>query len=516
MEAQRPIPWRKAAGAASARPVLVEREPMLKQMAKFALVASVLTLVACGGGTSPFTNRFGGGTGKLVVLVGDQPVCDVSSFRMTVTGVALVPQSGGSSVSVLSSAQPVTIDLASLMDVSALLSLNNVPAGTYSQITFTLANPQLTLVDYTQNPPAPATLAVTLPSLTVTYDVNPALTVTANGTAGLQIDFDLRNSIVTDTQGNVTGDANLVASVKPLSPVAGTGFGVIENLHGLVQSVSTTASGSFTGSVVVQTTGLAGTNRTVNLTSSTVLNGLTSDLASLLPQTFVEINAYVDSSGNIVATRLTAEEIDQEALQHAGFLGQITSVTRLASGDISEFTMIVQEEYPDVSAAVPLQASAQVVVLPSAVFYVAAPEDNTAQLALGPATVGIGQEVTVHGNYLAGQRGVPAVVNATSIYLREQTVEGNFSSLLAAGQDGKTGGFKFTPCSGVFQGQTISVLTFSGTEFENVTDLNSLTTTPTLLVHGELFYEPTLASSGTVTLTPPSNVLVSGKVHQLP
>jgi hypothetical protein len=488
---------------------------MRYRVLKVALMTSLLTWAGCGGGGgSSILNRLGTGTGTVVLLASDQPVCDVTSFQVTVTGITLVPQNGGTPVSVLSSSHPVKVDLASLMDVSALLSVADVPAGTYSQITFTLSNPQLTSVDFTQNPPVPTTIAPTMASLTLTYDISPVLTVSTNGTVGLQVDFDLLDSLSVDAEKNITGEANLLAQAAPVAAASGTGFGELKELHGLVQSVSTAASGSFTGSVTIQTAD--GNNLVVNLTSTTVLYGLANGLSNMFLQTFVEIGAFVDSSGNVVANRLTAEDVDQASLQHAGLIGEVTSVTRLATGFISQFTLVVRQEFPAVSSDIPLQSTMQVNVAPSTTFNISAPEDNTAQLSFDGTNLGLGQVVTAHGNYVPTARGVPAVLNATSIYLHTQSVLGNFTSPLAVAQDGVTGGFTFTPCSGVFQEQTISALTFSSTTFAGVTGLKGLTTTPTLLVRGQVFFEPTLTSAGTVTLTPPSTVLVTGKVHQLP
>ena len=221
-----------------------------------ALMGFLLTWVGCGSGGTSILNRFGAGTGTVVLLASDQPVCDVTSFQVTVTGITLVPQNGGASVSVLSSSQPVTLDLASLMDVSALLSVTDVPAGTYSQISFTLSNPQLTSIDFTQNPPVPATITPTMQSLTLTYDISPALSVTANSTVGLQIDFDLRNSLAMDRLGNVTGNADLVATAGPVTAASGTGFGELRDLHGLVQSVSSTGSGSTNWAILLPGNGV--------------------------------------------------------------------------------------------------------------------------------------------------------------------------------------------------------------------------------------------------------------------
>ena len=50
---------------------------------------------------------------------------------------------------------------------------------------------------------------------------------------------------------------------------------------------------------------------------------------------------------------------------------------------------------------------------------------------------------------------------------------GNFNTLLAAGSDGKTGGFTMTPCGGLFGGQAITVLTYPDTVFTGVSGLTA-------------------------------------------
>jgi hypothetical protein len=112
-------------------------------------------------------------------------------------------------------------------------------------------------------------------------------------------------------------------------------------------------------------------------------------------------------------------------------------------------------------------------------------------------------------------------VNATSIFLRLQTVLGNFSSQLPGSpqSDGKTGGFALVPCGALFQGvQSIDVLTFAQTAFANVSDLNGLTSGPMVAVKGLLFYDLTPITKNNITIngTPsmPAGVMEAKQVHQ--
>lgn len=488
---------------------------MRKQPLIFLLTLTLVTFTGCGGNGGSATSGFTTTTpGSVAVFASDQPLCDVVSFQVTLTGITLTPQSGGTPVSVLSSGQSTTVDFASLRDFTTLVNLGSAAPGTYSQVTLTLSNPQLKVLDSTQSPPAPTDVSATLDSLTITLNINPALSVASDSTAGLRLDFDLLQSLVTDTNGAVTGEINPVFTATPATISTGTGLGEIEDLHGLVQSVSTTTTGSFTGSLVIETA--SGANRTVNLTSSTVLDGATG-FGAIQLGTFVEVRGFVDSTGNIVAERLTAEEQEDLSLQQAAFLGVITSVEpRLSSGAVTQFNLLVREEFPEVGSGAPLLSNVTVTLQTTTQYFVTPGEANFAGLTFDATNIGLGQAVVVHGNFLPGTQGVLPVVNASSVYLRLQTVQGNFFKLLTVGTDGVSGGFDFIPCAELFQNQSFSVVTSSDTSFEGVSTLSGLTVAPTLLVKGLLLYEPTLTSADSVPLTPPSMVLLAARVHQLP
>src|SRR5260370_11538097 len=144
------------------------------------IVALVLVLalagvfsLSCGGGATSSVNKsvLGGAAGTLVVFVRDTPDCNIATFKITITGATLTPQGsaliGQTPVPVLSPGQTVTLDLATLKDFSALLAATTIQEGNFSQLNLTLANPQFTVIDFTQSPPAPVTFAGNLTTTTV-------------------------------------------------------------------------------------------------------------------------------------------------------------------------------------------------------------------------------------------------------------------------------------------------------------------------------------------------------------
>ncbi len=493
---------------------------MRKQTLLLGLIASIATLMmlGCGGGmtTSSFqqsTSSPSLNTGSVAIIGGDEPVCDVLSFDVTITGATLTPQGGGAPVSVISSTSPVKIDFAALMDFTALLNLASVPVGTYTKITLTLASPQLTILDTTASPPAPKTIIpTTLTTSTVTVDVTPPLTVVLNATVGLGLDFNLRKSVKTDNQGQVTGTVDPVFRAGPTRSDE-NGIGDVDELEGIVQSVSTTSTNpAFIGSFVLRPQ--VGADLTVNITSKTLFKeeGITG-LTGLTKGTFVEVNAFLDHDHNVIAKEVEVEPNEEAEQKKGAFLGRILSVTRDSKGKATQFKLFVRQEHPDdVSATVPKHSTLVVNVSTSTKFKITAEGTNRASLKFDPTTLGEGQEVVVHGQI---QLGPPPSLNAEAVFLRMQSIVGNFTSLIIAGSDGKTGGFIFTPCGGVFLGRPITVVTSHETAFAGVADLKGLTAKPTLIVKGVLLFEQTITSVGTVSVKPPTWVFEAQQVHQL-
>lgn len=449
---------------------------------------------------------------SVVVFGKDAPVCDVVSFTVTITNATLTPQGGGTPVPVISSGSPVMVDFARLMDFSSILNLASVNVGTYSQLTLTLSNPQIMVLDVTQSPPAPVSVPTTLTSSTITIDINPVLNVATTGSSGLEVDFNLRKSVQVDSTGQVTGSVNPVLVANPSTSPAEHEMKELDDLAGMVQSVSTTnTNSSFTGSITLETEDLQ--TFVLNVASTTNFEDV-SGLGGLAAGTFIEAEAFVDSSGNIVAKKVEAEDEEDENEKRSAFVGLISSVTRDTSGNATQFTLFVRGELPEEGSLAPVKSNLTVNIIPdSTTFRITARDTNEGGLSFNAGSLGVGQEVVVHGQIETGV--TPPTVDARGIFLRLQSLVGNFTSLLGAQSDDKTGGFTMVPCAPIFHGLPVPVVTFADTAFADVAGLGELTPAPTIVVKGLLLYQQTGVTLNGIALAPPTLVMEAKQVHQL-
>jgi len=236
-------------------------------------------------------------------------------------------------------------------------------------------------------------------------------------------------------------------------------------------------------------------------------------LSNLSTGAFVEVDAIVDTSGNIIAQEVDVEDQVAANSQKSAMLGKILSVTRDGSGNATAFNLLVNDEVPDMSGVVPLRSSLSVSLTGTTRYRVRRHRLNQDNFVYGPQTLGVAELVAVFGTVQAGS---PPTMTANAVYLRPRTVFGNFNTLLAAASDDKTGGFTMTPCGALFQQQPITILTFANTEFLDVSGLTALGPQPTLAVPGLLFYQQTNGPSAQPTWTAPTWTLEAKWVHQLP
>ena len=168
----------------------------------------------------------------------DAPLPSVVSCEVNVTGITLF--NGTTNVSVLS--QPQIVDFAQLSGLHQLLDLTSVPTGTYTSATITIASPVIGFIDTSVNPPVISTINGTLSQSSVTVNFANPVMVSDADLFGLRMEFDLRQSLQTDGNGQVTGAVNPVFEVALLnstdSQVA------IDDFHGGV--VGVTGANTFT------------------------------------------------------------------------------------------------------------------------------------------------------------------------------------------------------------------------------------------------------------------------------
>ena len=485
---------------------------MRKGFLTLALVVglAVLIMLGCSGSNSfsPAPTPLAK-TGSVVFFGTDAPLCNVVSFEVTITGLRLTPQGGGTPVTVISGANPVTVDFASLVGFATVLRMADIPVGSYSQVSVTLASPELTVLDVTVRPPAPTALpSTTLTSLSFTLEVNPPLTVADGGVTGLTLDLDLAKSVQTDAQGQVTGVVAPVFQVSQASASADRTLGELDSLRGVVKSVTTTSiDPAFSGSFVISTRGGTGQDLTLKVNNATLFDGVTG-LSGLTPDTMVDLVAQVNSNGKILAKEVHVLDPVAPTLRRAGFAGLVTWVNRDQAGNALEFDLFNREQHPDVSLSVPRRMPIRVKILPTTRFRIAALEADRAGLTFTPASLGEGQQLAVLGQYDQGQPGAGVVVSARAIFLTMNAYLGNVSRVITVGSDGKTGGFSFVPCGPVFRGQPFTTLTSARTQFRGMTDLNSLSTQPLTVVKGLLYFEQRPGSVNDVVWAPPPPVYV--------
>lgn len=489
---------------------------MRKQLLALACVVGLAGIIEFAGCEGHVSQSVGVPSTSLVVFGGDAPLCSIFSFTVTITGMTVGLSSGGSPVSVLVPANAITLDFASLLDFTTVLSLSGLPAGTYSQVTVTLANPQINYLDTSKSPPVVSTLTPTLSTLTVPISLSPPLTVTGTGTAGLSVDFNLLQSVLTNpTTGQLTGNVTPTFTATASTTPGASGFAQFADLRGIAQSITTTSTNpSFIGSFTLQPA--TGQTLKIEVNSSTTFGGI-SGLGSLQAGTFVEVSAFADANGNIVANEIEAEEQEDASTGEAAFLGLITSVT-YSSGQATQFNLFVSEENPDVSTQVPLRSVLPVSIISSTSFTASALAKNFTTLVFSAASLGAGQRVVVHGQLNTGT--TPLTANARAIYLELQPVLGNLSyapPVVYTASDSKAGGFYMVPCSPLFQPQPIAVLTSDSTTFVGLASLLDLTSaTPFLVTKGLVFHEQTAGTWTGLAWSAPANVQVAEQVHQLP
>jgi hypothetical protein len=321
---------------------------------KFRLLAIGLAsavLAACGGGS-------GGGSmnpppsqpqsAQVAMLISDASTEDWATIGVKVLSIALVPQGGGSNVTVYTAPSPApTVNLAELDQIAEILGNVSVPVGTYSGAVLTIsANPGDILLTTSANPEAgfAAAASTTIPaadiqiqhtagstgSLTVPVDVNfvSPLVVTANQNNALDLEFDLGHPAflvghVPPGAGTTLWAVNFNGPVRhhPLHDLA---WLVLRHMYGDVTAIasdnsSITITKEFpTEPVVTPETAVAGaqslqiladaTNGTifydVDAKTRTVIKDFSSEAS--VNGKFVRVAARYQEDGTLVATRIWA------------------------------------------------------------------------------------------------------------------------------------------------------------------------------------------------------------------
>ncbi len=296
-------------------------------------------MTGCGGGTSsPAGSTTTSESGQVFVSGTDAPLPSVLSFEVDITGMT-VSDGTNPPVSVLNGTQ--TVDFARLNGLHTLLDLNTIPAGSYSSVTVTMANPQIAYMNVTTpqtTPPTRPTIstlntmtspAASLTQSSVTVNLASPLVVSANEVIGLSFDFDLKDSLAVDGNRQITGAVNPTVSIKAVTPDNNDAY-----IDDFVAGVTTIATNSFT------ILGPHGHTFTVNVNDQTEWEG-SGSITDLTSTSIVELSGTLDrTSGAILAD--TVAIVSQDKFWAGGLITYVDPT----SGTANDFDLYVRSVLP--------------------------------------------------------------------------------------------------------------------------------------------------------------------------
>jgi len=428
----------------------------LKATGVFLALLAVFGLSSCGGGSSSAANPGTSNDQASVFTVGtDAPLPSVVSCQIMVTGVTL--NNGMTNVPVLTT--PQVVDFAQLSGLHQLLDLNAVPTGTYSSATVTIASPVIGFIDTTQSPPAINTINGTLTQSSVTVAFANPFVLSAADLVGLRMEFDLRQSLQTDQNGQVTGSVNPVFHMQLLNATDANVS--IDDFHAGVVGVN--GSNSFT----VQ--GPKGRQWTVDTNSSTILDDPTEPVSSFTTNTIVEISGQLDP----VTHDIDASELEVVSDNKFVVGGLFTSI-RPPSGAATQADLYVRYELPDINGIQDGQI-ATFALNGTERYRIANINNPITTLVFNNSALAAGQVVDLGGS-LTTTNGV-STLTVHRVVLRRQGQEGTWVPGSTVVQSGNAGSFQLNDnwTAGVLLPSPLTVLTTNATTFVNLSGLSGLT-----------------------------------------
>jgi hypothetical protein len=447
-------------------------------------VLSIAALTAgCGGGsqtTQPLAPR------SVSLSIRDNAPAGVSvlSFEIAVTGASLQPSDVSKSpVSLVSS--PIEVELTQLETEKALLNAVNAPEGSYSSISLTFANPELTILNQSGQPMtigAQTCLngqvcefkpSLNQSSMTISSAPFP-VTISMSNPIGLLVDFDLNSSIQNNL--SVTPSVTLVAvSAQPVNGSNSQGMEIedLEGVNGRIQSISSTG---FT----LQDSS-SGQTFTINVDSNTQFQDFTEIGCTANNFSCVQVGQIVEVEHLLVldtGTLLASEVQLDDAVNEEQLEGVIVAVNPANN----QFQMVVEDEEP-VVAGVSIGNSVTISINTGAQYAIDSDDLGSAiPSGVSFASVNdllVGQEVKVRALVVSS----PVTVTTDRVKLHTSQFTGSVTSVNAPNFAVNSLPPLFTS-NGVNQ---VQVQTSSGTEFEGVSEVSSLATGNSLVLRGLLF-----------------------------
>jgi len=405
----------------------------------------------------------------------DAPLPSVVGFDVTINSITLT----GSKSSPLVLSTPTTVDFARLLGLRSPLAFQTVPPDTYTSATFSLSNPAISWVDMNTTPPsmgAPISAyfsptSGTATQTTVTVNFPTPMVVGSNGLAGLRMEFDIRQSVALDSNGQVTGAVNPVIYAKAVQ--ASDPNAQITDLMGGLVSVSVPND-----SFVIQ--GPYGRQLTVYVNSNTQFNSGW-NINDLATPAVVGVQGSFQADGSLMASNVEVITTSQTFLS-----GRVLAVNP-TSGPVQQITLWAGETGADLVSDID---TIQTINVSAVTQYDICFFDNLFTNALfNNSTIIVGQRIFIGGSYSNGTftpqmislrfQGVYGMLTADSVNI----TSGNIGTFLL--QNNGLIGYSLG-------GAPLTVGTGNGTLFVNTTGLSALQSDGSipLVAGGLLFVDP--------------------------
>lgn len=380
---------------------------MLKR-AMFAVPAILIFVFLAGCAKGAFKappGSTGGTNGTLLLNMGDALPDQVLALEFTISSATLT---GGSNPSVI--ANPARVEFIRNAAKFETVSISNVPAGTYTGITFTLTAPVTTIADpVSHNVVQVATL---LTNASVPVSLGTGITV---GSTPVTLDLELNvtsSLLISGTSATLT--PVFTVSTANIGATQDDSSGEFDNIKGRI----TTIAGS---SITIQPSNSAQPFTFATNAGTQFKNGTT----VLSAGEIVTIEGVTQSDGSLLARQVEAETATGSGSEVEGI---ITSVT---GNPATSFTLIAQSSIAANAANAPVTGTA-ITATPSATaqYSIESSTISGTLPAFNASTLGPGQRVEVASDV---QGSSSTAATGDRIKLQEQALGGSISSLSAGG-----------------------------------------------------------------------------------
>jgi hypothetical protein len=363
-------------------------------------------------------------SGTVNLVVQDTPPTGITvlSFQLQIASATLQP----GSISLLK--HPVTVDLAQLVTDTSFLASQVVDSGTYTSLTVTYANPQITLMNSSNAPlvtPA-GTCAVgqvctfsprvNNASVTISSGIFP-ITVTASSSTGLNLDLSIPDLLQSDL--SLTFASGQSVNLSLLSTLAS-----LTDQQSQLDAVLATVQSISGQQATIQTA--LGDSLSIGLNSSTTYNYPSTvcpaaSSSCLATGQIVDLNLSLLGDGSLVAQSVTYADASGGAAARA-------TVLATPGGETNSFQILLHQAIPGATSAA---AGSMVTITPanSAVFavpFTGYPVVNGASFA-GTIDLVAGQEVLLQ----LGAGNSATNYNSARVYLEPSQTIGTVASVNA-------------------------------------------------------------------------------------